>query len=250
MHRTHNVLESQPNSEQMYCLQALSSSQLHLGTLVLYKEISIPTGKKKKCFQLFSATAASLSFHANVLVLWLSGWCLHTRKQPLTRVCIPKLFGKCPKAAIPISPGSLSCSRDDAGLPNKKEKNNLLEHPGNFSHTSELILNIPSFFHLTQKICRASLYLIALLILVMGLSWQLVKKQFYSVGESSFWLRELFTDLCSNSKSDIPLSQKGQQSEETEINGKTWSLQLLGRLEGVSFKEVYSLLHLCSHCQR
>lgn len=134
------------------------------------------------------------------------------------------------KAAVPFSSGSLSCSCDDAGLPSKKkEKSNLLECPGNFSHTSVSILNFPSSFHLTQKICRASIQPITVLTLVMGLPWQLVTKLFCSVGKSSFWLRELLTDLCSDSQSDIPLSQRGQQPEETEINGKTWALQLLGR---------------------
>lgn len=101
MRRTHNVLESQPSSEQRYCLQALSSSQLHLGTLVFYKEMSIPTGKKKH-FPLFSTTAASLSFHANVLALWLSGWCLHTIKQPLTRGCVSQvILGSVPRLPFP-----------------------------------------------------------------------------------------------------------------------------------------------------
>lgn len=154
----------------------------------------------------------------------------------------------CPRSAIPLSPDSLSCLHDDVGLPSKKEeKSNLPECPRNFSHTSVFILYSPSSFHLTQKICRASvsLYHIALLILVMGLPRQFVTKQLYSVGEISFWLTELLTDLCSDSKSDIPLSQRGQQPEETEINGKSlitaaaWEVGE-GQLQGALFPSCIS----------
>lgn len=57
--------------------------------------------RRKKCSQLFSATAASLSFHPNVLVLWLSGWYLRTSMQPLTRVCIPSYLGSVPRLPFP-----------------------------------------------------------------------------------------------------------------------------------------------------
>lgn len=78
-----------------------------------------------------------------------------------------------------------------------------------------------------------------------GSSQAVCDKALYSVGEISFWLTELLTDLCSDSKSDIPLSQRGQQPEETEINGKSlitaaaWEVGE-GQLQGALFPSCIS----------
>lgn len=160
-------------------------------------------------------------------------------------LCIkPKSWRKASVPRLPFSssPGSL-CLHDDAGLPSEEEeKSNLPECSGIFFSHLKVNFKFSWLFPSHTENLQGLTLPHCITLLVIGLPQQLVTKQFCSVGESSFWLRQLLTDLCSNS--DISLSQRDQQSKETEINGKTWSLKLLGRLERVSFRGLFHFASL------